>query len=186
MKRDNGALLATGLMGLMVLAGKVSGSAALVDEGMVGEHWGSQGVGVLLTTGRRIFLMLRSDHVLDPGVWGVPGGAVRIDDRTGQAEDLYRAAVGELSEESGIRLGSLELEKRTVDATIFQAGSFRYTTFVVRVPEEFTRRRVTLNWESDDAQWMTKDEVEELLDDDMLHHGVEFTLSHSQEVFDGS
>lgn len=184
MKRDNGAFLATGVVGLMVLAGKVSGSAALVDEGMVGEHWGSQGVGVLLTTGRRIFLMLRSDHVLDPGVWGVPGGAVRIDDQTGRAEALPQAAVNELSEESGIQLGASELQKMTVDQTVFQAKNFRYTTFIVRVPEELTHRKVSLNWESDDAQWMTQNEVEELLADGMLHHGVEFTLSSSHGVFD--
>lgn len=157
------------------------GSRALEDEGMVGRFWGSQGVGVLLTTGRRALLMLRSQDVLDPGVWGVPGGAVRVDSRTGAPEDLYRAAAKELLEETEINLSPAYLKKNTLATTVYRppGSSFRFTTFVVRVPEEMD---VGLNWESDESAWVDEESLQDL----HLHHGVVFTLGETaSEVFHG-
>lgn len=157
------------------------GSRALEDEGMVGQFWGSQGVGVLLTTGRHALLMLRSQDVLDPGVWGVPGGAVRVDSRTGAPEDLYQAAAKELLEETGIKLSPAYLKRNTLATTVYRPpeSSFRFTTFVVRVPKELD---VSLNWESDESAWVDEEGLQDL----RLHHGVVFTLGKTaSEVFHG-
>jgi ADP-ribose pyrophosphatase YjhB (NUDIX family) len=170
----------------VVAAARRAGSPALVDEGMVGGHWGRQGVGVLLTTGRQVLLMLRSQRVLDPGLWGVPGGAVRVDSETGAAEDLHEAASKELLEEAGIEILPRDLQRMQVGKTVFKSGAFRYTTFIVKVPDSFTRRPVSLNWESDESGWMDIFQVGDLVEIDLLHPGVKFTLSKAGgKIFHG-
>jgi ADP-ribose pyrophosphatase YjhB (NUDIX family) len=106
----------------IALAAELSrrGSRAMVDEGMVGNYWGSQGVGTLLTTGQEVFLTLRSAHVLDPEVWGLPGGAVRVDSSTGESDDLYFSASTELQEETGLTLSPEEIRSGTVATTVFR------------------------------------------------------------------
>jgi 8-oxo-dGTP pyrophosphatase MutT (NUDIX family) len=182
MRKDNGLALAIGSTLVLALAGMAKrGSSALVDEGMVGGYWGSQGAGALLTTGERCLLLLRSSDVLDPGVWGVPGGAVRVDRETGEPEDLWSAARKEVEEEAGLNIDRVG---RVVDTTVFKAprGSFRYTTFIVYVPEAWAAAsRPSLNWESDEYGWFTKNEIERL----PLHPGVTFTLSATNKVFHG-
>lgn len=178
MMKDNGAVMT--LMATFALAAAAAsreGSAALVDEGMVGRRWGRQGVGVLITTGSKILLMLRSSEVLDPGMWGIPGGAVRVDSETGDAEDLYAAASNELQEEAGLQISPKELKRMQVGETVFKDGSFRYTTFIVHVPEEFMDQRVRLNWESEESDWMEEFQVDELTELGLLHPGVEFTIN---------
>lgn len=185
--KDNGAVMA--LMATFALAAAAAsraGSAALVDEGIVGRRWGKQGVGVLLTTGSKILLMLRSSEVLDPGLWGIPGGAVRVDNRTREPEDLHSAASNELWEESGLRLDPHELRKMQIGETIFRDGDFRYTTFIIKVPPGFASRAVVLDWENDEAEWMEEFQVDELAELGLLHPGVEFTINSERgQVFHG-
>lgn len=187
MMKDNGAAMT--LMAAFALAAAAAsrvGSAALVDEGMVGHRWGRQGVGVLLTTGSKILLMLRSSEVLDPGLWGIPGGAVRVDHETGDPEDLYAAASNELQEEAGLQISPRELRRMQVGETVFKDGGFRYTTFIVHVPEEFLDKRVRLNWESDESDWIEEFQLDELSEMGLLHPGVEFTVNISRDkVFHG-
>jgi 8-oxo-dGTP pyrophosphatase MutT (NUDIX family) len=180
MRQDDGLILALGAVSALAVAGFAAkaGSRALADVGMVNGYWGSQGAGVLLTTGRQIFLLQRSDEVLDPGVWGVPGGAVRVDDETGEPEDLLGAAMNELLEEAGLDIQGVG---EVIGSTVFAAprGSFRYTTFIVRVPEQWARSsRPKLNWESDAWAWVGQAGLERY----PLHPGVVFTLGQAKSV----
>jgi len=168
----NGDKLALAAVAALAVLSRARGSKALVDEGWVDGHWGSQGVGVLLTTGTHVLLMLRSPYVADPGVWGVPGGAVRVDSSTGEAEELLQAAAKELEEEAGLRLRASYLRERLRDVTVYRSGRFRFTTFVVRVPSSMMRRKLTINWESTEAAWVSEDDLGHL----DLHPGVEYTL----------
>jgi hypothetical protein len=58
-------------------------------------------------------------------------------------------------------------------------GSFRYTTFIIRVPERWARAsKPTLNWESDAWAWIS----EAGLGRYELHPGVIFTLDQAKGV----
>ena len=62
-------------------------------------HWGRYGAaGLFLTTAthRRVLLQLRSAHVLSPGVWALPGGALE------RGETVEEAALRESEEEVGL------------------------------------------------------------------------------------
>jgi GNAT superfamily N-acetyltransferase/ADP-ribose pyrophosphatase YjhB (NUDIX family) len=136
----------------------------LFDEGFVGNRWGSQGAGLLLTTGEKVLLLLRSDEVEEPGTWGISGGAVRRDSDTGDFQDLKQAALQEAREEMG-RVPP----HRIVGQWVYQEGRFRYTTFVGMVdPEVLDQWEPRLNWENDDYGWFTQDELADL----DLHFGV--------------
>jgi 8-oxo-dGTP pyrophosphatase MutT (NUDIX family) len=162
------------IAGLAAVRGPRRGSRALVDEGMVGEFWGSQGSGLLLSTGERVLLTLRSRLVLDPGTWGIPGGAVPVDDRTGEAIDPLESAVTETYEETGLATTVGRMRSNLRATTVFRPphSSFRFTTYVVGVQDDWPERAICLDWENDEAAWFTP---AELLDLD-LHHGVVFTL----------
>ena len=180
MRRDDGLMLALGAVSALAVAGFAAkaGSKALADVGMVDGYWGHQGAGVLLTTGRQILLLRRSDEVLDPGVWGVPGGAVRVDEETGESEDLLEAALNEVLEEAGLDIQGVG---EVVGSTVFTApkGSFRYTTFIIRVPESWARSsKPVLNWESDAWAWVSRDGLSRY----PLHPGVVFTLGQARDL----
>ena len=150
----------------------------LYDEGFVGQRWGSQGAGLLLTTGEKVLLLLRSGEVEEPGTWGISGGAVRRDSDTGQHQDVKSAALQEAREE----MGSLP-PYRITGSWIYQEGSFRYTTFVGTVdPEVIDTWAPALNWENDDYGWFSHEELADL----DLHFGVEALLvAKSELVFQG-
>ena len=136
------------------------------DEGFVGEFWGSAAAGILFVardTGRYL-LLERSGDVLDPGLWGIPGGAVPVDVR-GRRMSLWSAARRETREETGrtVGRGSKRLEQHTWRA---RGGSFEYTTFVVEMAREFEPR---LNWESSSWGWFTAGDVAAR---DDIHPGV--------------
>lgn len=155
----------------------VRSAEPLVDEGFVGQRWGSQGAGLLLTTGEKVLLLLRSDEVEEPGTWGISGGAVRRDSDTGAHQDLKSAALQEAREEMG-RVPP----HRIVGQWVYREGSFRYTTLVGLVdpdlPDQWEPR---LNWESDDFGWFTIEEVAEL----DLHFGVVALLEARPELVFG-
>lgn len=178
MNKESGDRLAIALVGAFAAASilRNRGSSAMVDEGMVGRHWGRQGVGVLMTTGERMLLLLRSSEVLDPDVWGIPGGAVRIDDKTGEHEDLYESASTEVEEETGLYLSPDFIRKNQEYKTIYKEGSFKYTTFVVKVPKEMIDQDVFLNWENNEYMWFKMEEIDEMIKNNKIHYGVKYTI----------
>ena len=130
----------------------IRAASRFVDEGMVGEHWGSTASGVLVTDGSRVLLLKRSPHVEDPGLWGIPGGAVPVDHGSGRPMDAKKSAFIEAKEEmGGIPSGS------GAGKHVFRgSGDFTFTTFVWEVdPETLDQFTPRLNWEHTD--WKVED-----------------------------
>jgi 8-oxo-dGTP pyrophosphatase MutT (NUDIX family) len=149
-------------------------ASPLEDEGFVGRYWGSQGAGLILTTGQRVLLLLRSGEVEQPGTWGIAGGAVRVDSNTGRPQDLKRAALQEAKEE----LGTVPIF-RSIGQWVYHDGDFTYTNFVGRVSEQVAESwRPSLNWENDDYGWFTMEEMVNL----PLHFGVDALLDAVPEM----
>jgi oligoribonuclease (3'-5' exoribonuclease)/8-oxo-dGTP pyrophosphatase MutT (NUDIX family) len=133
------------------------------DEGFVGDNWGSQGSGVLFHREDRILLMKRSASVVDPNLWGIPGGAVPIDEQ-GKPKDVKESAFQESDEEMG-GLPSYHVTKAPV---VFNKGKFKYTTFLAEVSDEFSP---ILNWEHSDFAWF------DLMDlPKGIHPGVQWAI----------
>jgi septum formation protein len=138
-------------------------------------HWGKQGSGLILTTGERMLLLLRSRHVTEPGTWGIPGGAVE------DGEDPFDSALRETEEEMRLSIDSYEL----LGQTVFQddEDGFKYTTYILKVPEELTQTAIILDWENDDYDWIDQDWLED--NADKLHSGVMYTLEQKwSTIFD--
>lgn len=112
-------------------------------------YWGRQGAGTLIfaeDTGR-VLLLLRSEAVEDPGLWGIAGGRV-------EGESLREAALCETEEE----LGPVDIRVDEEPFHVWHApeGTFSYYTFRAAVPTEFSP---TLNWENDDFRWVVPSEA---------------------------
>lgn len=129
-------------------------------------RWGSRAAGLLISRAdtQEILLTLRSGDVLDPYVWGIPGGRVEPGQR------LYEAARTETIEE----LGSLPRVKRLGDVTM-TSGAFSFTTFFVAISGQAAERWAPeLNWENDDWGWFARHRLP--FD---LHPGVAWALEHA-------
>lgn len=131
--------------------------------------WGRRGAGciVVARSSQRILLPLRSQGVLEPGTWGVWGGAVD------QGSTVEASVLKELNEEAGF-VGETEL-LFLIDFVDEDSG-FVYSNYLAIVDEEFTP---ILNWESDQAEWF---ELEAL--PSPLHFGVEYILREVPEFHD--
>jgi len=125
--------------------------------------WGKQGAGSLVVAKKtgRYLLPLRSQHVEQPGTWGVWGGAID------SGEVPVEAARRELTEEAGYR-GPIEM----VPLVVFESGTFRYHNFLAVVEDEF---EPTLNWETEKAQWFALDDFPQ-----PLHYGLQYLLENSE------
>lgn len=137
------------------------------DEGMVGGRWGSRGSGILLVHKKKVLLLLRSDEVLEPGTWGVPGGAVPIVGFD-LYEDDHRSAIREAAEEIGF-----SPRGKVLDTFVWKEERFVYTTFLVQASKKERRRRPALNWENDDWGWFDLGEAATL----NLHFGARAALA---------
>jgi len=151
---------------------KEVGQAAVANPTSDDEHqetlektgfWGSQGAGSLVVAKKtgRYLLPLRSQHVEQPGTWGVWGGAID------SGEVPVEAARRELTEEAGYR-GPIEM----VPLVVFESGTFRYHNFLAVVEDEF---EPTLNWETERAQWFALDDFPQ-----PLHFGLQYLLENSE------
>lgn len=114
------------------------------DEGMVGEHWGTQASGILFLCQKKYLLLLRSAFVLDPGLWGIPGGAIPVKS-DGTPMGALPSARKEVAEEIG-QLPNYNLR----NVYKFQEEDFTYTTYVAEVPRIFSPK---LNWEHSTYGW---------------------------------
>jgi 8-oxo-dGTP pyrophosphatase MutT (NUDIX family) len=129
---------------------------------------------LLLTTGSQILLLKRSAYVADPGLWGIPGGAIPRDPQTGERMNALISAHRETEEELGGVVPRYQLVKTLRNEV---SDTFTYTTFIGRVedPESAVAMHFPLDWESDDWTWATVDDLGEL----DLHPGVEWALSEA-------
>jgi 8-oxo-dGTP pyrophosphatase MutT (NUDIX family) len=137
-----------------------------IDEGMVGDKWGSRGSGILYVYNDEILLLKRSPYVLEPNTWGIPGGAVPKD-KDGNFKSDWESAAKESEEETGY-----SPERNVIGTYVFTDKSFIYTTYFVKVNEKFTP---SLNWESSDFAWININDVT----DYQLHYGVISLLKNS-------
>lgn len=122
-------------------------SSRFVDEGMVGENWGSAASGLLITDGERVLLLKRSSSVEDPNLWGIPGGAIPVDYSTESRKDAKKSALDEAREEmGGVPSGSVGRKH------VFRKPSgFTFTTFVYQTDRDsLSKFRPRLNWEHTD------------------------------------
>jgi hypothetical protein len=139
------------------------------DVGMVGGRWGHAASGMLVTDGSRVLLLKRGFKVLDPRLWGIPGGAIPVDRETGDSKGAEESAFDEAIEEMGsLPAGSI------VGKYVFSgSGNFTYTTFIWETsPEALERFRPQLNWEHTD--WMI--EKIEAISGPAIHPGVIWVL----------
>jgi 8-oxo-dGTP pyrophosphatase MutT (NUDIX family) len=125
--------------------------------------WGTAGSGVLYycQEDQTILLLKRSLDVLDPNMWGIPGGAVKgtegFVDNLEKAPDfdeetLRSSADKEVEEE----IGHLPDGPTLIKSVTIQFGSFKYTTFLMGVTLEQKNNITTnsqLNWESTKLEW---------------------------------
>lgn len=137
-------------------------------------YWGRAGSGLMLFSpnGKKVLLALRSDEVLEPGTWGIPGGAV-------DGDDLYESALRETGEE----LGPIPPHE-VFGEVMFQDGDFRYTTFLARLADsakEWSPDVDDLNWENDEARWFRIDRLPA-----PLHFGVEHIVRERPDLFSSS
>jgi 8-oxo-dGTP pyrophosphatase MutT (NUDIX family) len=127
--------------------------------------WGRAGSGVLYycPDDNTVMLLERSDAVEDPGLWGIPGGAIKgtegmydekedLDGEKFDDETLRSSAHTEVEEEIGHKPeGGKEMGQVTLSF-----GNFNYTTFIVSVDKE-QKEAITngakLNWESIGINW---------------------------------
>lgn len=111
-------------------------------------RWGRRAAGLLIEridTGH-ILLVLRSGEVMDPGLWGIPGGRVEA------GEDDLEGAFMEAEEE----LGALP-DVQVVGQTEMKSGDFTYTTFHALMPGPIAKLwEPVLNWENDEWKWFSK------------------------------
>jgi NUDIX domain len=145
----------------------------LCDEGLQATgYWGRQAAGALLSAAGHILLLRRAAGVLEPGTWGIVGGAVPVETRTGRREPAWRAVQAEVIEE----LGELPPGWPTAAprrSYRFTAPGFAYRTFIVRLPARARAWQPRLNWEHTAWRWCTRATRPR-----PLHPGVQWLLQH--------
>lgn len=123
--------------------------------------WGKAAAGCMFlakNTGR-LGLAHRSMSVEQPGTFGTVGGAID------PGEDPALATVREAEEEVGYRKQAGDY---LVPLDVFQSGTFRYTTFLYVVEQEF---RAELNWEAQGFTWFEFGQWPE-----PIHFGIAATI----------
>lgn len=193
--------------GLRRRPASLSSTASLHIQAMP-QFWGKAGSGMLVVCeeDHTVLLLLRSRHVEQPGTWGIPGGAVHVDESDegfydseqdenedfededdqesqsksqGYTPDQTRASA---EKESMEEMGSLPQISQELGTTLFQSGTFTYTTYVIGITAKEKARwtpTIRLNWENIKAQWFPLDK---------LPPGLHFGVTHIQKnhpIFQG-
>lgn len=141
---------------------------------MTRAYWGRSAAGIMFFSRGRVLLALRSEHVNEPGTWGIPGG------KTNAGERPYDAALRETREE----LGDTVPPHLVFGEVVFEDDGFRYTTFLAMVdPRHADRWVFDLESdefpESDEVRWF---HVGSLPEDD-LHFGVRYVRDKRPDLF---
>ncbi len=134
------------------------GSLSRDAEGRV--RWGKRAAGILFQRDDdgRVLLALRSQDVMDPGLWGIPGGRVEPGE-----QDIDSAFI-----EAAEELGTLSPKFEVVGEYPYRSGDFTYTTFHVMISGDDANVWVpVLNWENDDWGWFAAHTIPE-----NIHPGV--------------
>lgn len=117
-------------------------------------RWGRRAAGILIQREdtKHFLLLLRSQDVMDPGVFGIPGGRIE------PSEQEEAAALSEATEELGA-LPSLQF----VDRDVYASGDFTYITFLaIMSGEDAQGWQPELNWENDAWVWVDPTELREV------------------------
>lgn len=124
-------------------------------------RWGKLAAGILIQRddSKDFLLVLRSDEVMDPRVFGIPGGRVE------PGEELEVAAFSEAKEE----LGPLPPMK-LVASDVYESGDFSYVTFLAKMKGKDAKKwKPKLNWENDAWIWVGLKELDGI---DGIHPNV--------------
>jgi 8-oxo-dGTP pyrophosphatase MutT (NUDIX family) len=112
-------------------------------------RWGLFGAaGVLVRSGDRVFVALRSPHSHQGGTWAIPGGALH------HGESALEGALREFGEEIGIDLEDFEVALTHED----DHGGWSYWTIVLDLPAPFEAPD-RVHWETSATDWVTLEEL---------------------------
>ena len=113
-------------------------------------RWGKRGAGLLIFSEGQVLLTLRSGEVMDPYVWGIPGGRIE------PGEEPIEAAIAEAQEELGLKLPSVPV----VGPHVYKSGGFEYYTYAMPLSATQAKRlKPSLNWENDSWGWFRVDQL---------------------------
>lgn len=148
-----------------------------VDVGIVGNNWGKAAAGMLVTCyeTRELLLLERSLGVMQPGTWGIPGGARKM--TPSGLQDSLVAAVNEAVEE----MGDIPSGRVITDPFVYtKDDGFRFDTYVMLISKD-TRDsfKPALNWESSDYMWTTMNNMPVA----KLHPGFAEFIVHKNVTF---
>ena len=146
------------------------------------KRWGKAGSGILFVCGDEVLLLLRSQAVLEPNTWGIPGGAIQgtegmFHDNEERELDYSEHTLTNAIKETEEELGGFPDEVwKEHSPCIFQSGNFTYTTHVLELePHVVDNWDITLNWENDNAVWLPKNELPE-----NIHYGVRYLVDNHE------
>lgn len=98
--------------------------------------------------GEKILLMKRSEETSSSGLWALPGGKIKEDEKASEA------VLRELEEETGLKGQIINKGESCRDGG--ELGSWRLFPFIVEVKNN----EVELNHEHSEYRWVEKQEVE--------------------------
>jgi 8-oxo-dGTP pyrophosphatase MutT (NUDIX family) len=132
------------------------------------DTWGRAGSGILYYCKKdgTVLLLLRSGDVMDPYMWGIPGGAVKGTEGMYDDEDEME----EFNNDHLFSSANMEVEEEmrylptgnVIGQTSTSKGNFVYTTFIIDVSlqeKDKINSNIELNWESNDSKWFKIDDL---------------------------
>lgn len=128
-----------------------------------------QGSGILLACQGYVLLVKRSQQVLDPNVWSIPGGGRCQVGPRGRLENPWLSAVRELQEE----VGSLPFPLTPTRKFTWKKPPKTYITYLVVLPPQALLWTPNLNWENTAWRWVDVITLSLL----KLHPGLKWVLS---------
>ncbi len=101
---------------------------------------------IILNDKNQILLLRRSNRCKNAGKWNLPGGGL-------EKEDPTNGIIREIKEETGLDITSIK--------PIFTISFAEESEFVVMIGylTKTRYKNITLNWENDQYEWVSKEEV---------------------------